>query len=48
MSFVSDRSAVTAVEYGMIAAITVLAIVAGATSLGHSTSGIFQHVQTNI
>ncbi len=41
LSFVKDTRAVTALEYGLIAAVIAAVMVLGATTLGTSLSGIF-------
>ena len=40
----SDDSGATAIEYGLIAALIAVAIIAGATSVGTSLSGTFNTV----
>ncbi|WP_312798003.1 Flp family type IVb pilin [Tianweitania sp.] len=42
--FAKDESGATAIEYGLIAALIALAIVAGATTLGGSLSEQFSFV----
>jgi pilus assembly protein Flp/PilA len=42
--FAKNESGATAIEYGLIAALIALAIVAGATALGNSLSGQFNYV----
>jgi pilus assembly protein Flp/PilA len=42
--FLKDESGATAIEYGLIAALVSVAIVAGATSLGSSLSATFKGV----
>ncbi|GHD15383.1 Flp family type IVb pilin [Tianweitania populi] len=42
--FAKDESGATAIEYGLIAALIALAIVAGATTLGGSLSNQFNYV----
>jgi pilus assembly protein Flp/PilA len=42
--FAKDESGATAIEYGLIAALIALAIVAGATTLGTSLSDLFNRV----
>ena len=46
--FAHDRSAATAVEYGLIAGLICLAIVLGATAIGTALNGIFQTVADTI
>lgn len=43
-----DRSGATAIEYGLIAALVAVAIVAGLTTLGTSLSGTFNNVATAV
>jgi len=42
--FVKDESGATAIEYGLIAALIALAIVAGATTLGENLSAQFTNI----
>ncbi len=42
--FLKDESGATAIEYGLIAALIALAIVAGATTLGHEISNQFNKI----
>lgn len=42
--FAKNESGATAIEYGLIAALIALAIVAGATTLGGSLSNQFNYV----
>ncbi len=44
MRFVKDESGATAIEYGLIAALIALAIVAGAGALGNSISDQFSRI----
>ena len=46
--FVKDESGATAIEYGLIAALIALAIVAGATSLGGALSNQFNFVADSL
>ena len=46
--FVSDESGATAIEYGLIASLISVAIVAGAKSLGTNVSGTFSNVAQNM
>jgi pilus assembly protein Flp/PilA len=46
--FVKDESGATAIEYGLIAALIALAIVAGATSLGSQISALFTRIGTKL
>jgi len=40
--FVRDRDGATAIEYGLIAALIGIALIAGATAVGGGINGIFQ------
>ena len=42
--FYKDESGATAIEYGLIAALIALAIVAGATTLGNEIGNLFNRV----
>jgi pilus assembly protein Flp/PilA len=42
--FLRDQSAATAIEYCMIAGLISLAIVGGATQIGHIVLGFFQSI----
>lgn len=42
--FIRNEEGVTAVEYGMIAALVAVAIIAGAGALGAGLDGFFQRV----
>jgi pilus assembly protein Flp/PilA len=44
----SDKSGATAIEYGLIAALVALAIVAGATALGTSLNTAFNNISTTL
>jgi pilus assembly protein Flp/PilA len=46
--FVKDESGATAIEYGLIAALIGVAIIAAATSLGSQLSKTFTTVSTKI
>ena len=46
--FLRDESAATAIEYGLIASLIAVAIIAGATALGTSLNSTFQSVSTSI
>lgn len=46
--FVKDESGATAIEYGLIAALIALAIVAGAGALGNSLSDMFDRISTDL
>lgn len=43
-----DRKGVTAVEYGLIAGLIAVAIIAAITTLGTNLSGLFQNVANNV
>lgn len=42
--FMRDEEGVTAIEYGLIAALIALAIIAGATALGGGLDALFQKI----
>lgn len=46
--FVKDESGATAIEYGLIAALIALAIVAGATKLGTALDGQFEFLSKEL
>ena len=46
--FVKDKSGATAIEYGLIAAIVGVGIIAGLGTLKNSLSGMFANVSTNL
>lgn len=46
--FVKDESGVTAIEYGLIAALIAVVIIAAVTTLGTSLSTKFNDIATNI
>ncbi|RWE38603.1 MAG: Flp family type IVb pilin [Mesorhizobium sp.] len=46
--FIRDESGATAIEYGLIAALIALAIVAGAGALGNSINAKFKAVGTTV
>ena len=46
--FMNDESGATAIEYGLIAALIAVGIIAAATTLGNSLSGIFNKVSTEL
>jgi len=46
--FLKDESGATAIEYGLIASLIALAIIAGATSLGTTLSNTFSHVASKM
>lgn len=43
-ALIADRKGATAVEYGLILALIVLAMLAGLTSLAEATTGLWNHV----
>lgn len=47
-TFLKDKSGVTAIEYGLIAALIGVAIIGGATALGGSLDDMFGSVDTKI
>lgn len=47
-NFVNDESGATAIEYGLIAALIAVAMIAGATSLGNSINDKFDDVATTL
>lgn len=47
-TFLRDESGATAIEYGLIAALIAVAIIAGATSVGTSLSTTFNTVSTSL
>lgn len=46
--FVKDESGATAIEYGLIAALISVAIIAGATTLGNTLSGVFNGLSNSM
>jgi pilus assembly protein Flp/PilA len=46
--FVNDESGATAIEYGLIAALIALAIIAGATTLGNALNTKFSDIATTL
>lgn len=44
----ADESGATAIEYGLIAALIALAIIAGASALGNSIGNLFGRVATDL
>ena len=42
--FIREEDGVTAIEYGLIAALVGVVIIAGATTLGTSLSGLFTYI----
>ncbi|QRX84719.1 Flp family type IVb pilin [Glaciimonas sp. PAMC28666] len=48
MKFLRDEDGVTAIEYGLIAGLVAIAIIAGATAIGTSLKGIFDAIGTKL
>lgn len=46
--FVADESGATAIEYGLIAALIAVAIIAGARTLGTTLSAKFSSIATTV
>ncbi|MDZ7822657.1 MAG: Flp family type IVb pilin [Ahrensia sp.] len=46
--FMNDESGATAIEYGLIAALIAVAIIAGATSLGSNLNAKFGAIATKV
>jgi pilus assembly protein Flp/PilA len=46
--FLKDESGATAIEYGLIAALVAVAIVAALTSLGSGLNGLFGKVNSDL
>lgn len=46
--FLKDESGVTAIEYGLIAALVGVAIIGGATALGGKLSKLFDDIGTKL
>lgn len=46
--FVRDESGATAIEYGLIAALIAVGIIAAATTLGGGLSGLFNKISTKL
>ncbi len=46
--FLKDESGATAIEYGLIAALISVAIIAGATTLGNTLSTTFQNISNKM
>jgi len=46
--FMKDESGATAIEYGLIAALISVALIAGATTLGNSLSTTFNSISTKM
>ena len=46
--FMNDESGATAIEYGLIAALIAVGIIAAATTLGGSLSDLFGRIETQL
>ena len=46
--FARDESGATAIEYGLIAALIAVGIIAAATTLGGSLAGLFNKISTKL
>jgi pilus assembly protein Flp/PilA len=46
--FAGDESGATAIEYGLIAALIAVGIIAAATTLGGSLAGLFNKIGTKL
>ena len=46
--FVKEESGATAIEYGLIAALISVALIAGATTLGTNLNNVFQNISTKM
>jgi pilus assembly protein Flp/PilA len=46
--FANDESGATAIEYGLIAALIAVGIIAAATTLGGSLSNVFNKITTKL
>ncbi len=46
--FAKDESGATAIEYGLLASLIAVAIIAGATALGTSLNSTFQGISSKI
>ena len=46
--FANDESGATAIEYGLIAALIAVGIIAAATTLGSSLSGLFDKISGHL
>lgn len=46
--FMNDESGATAIEYGLIAALIAVAIIAGATTLGTTLNAKFASIATSV
>ena len=47
-AFINDESGATAIEYGLIAGLVAVAIIAALTALGSSLDGLFTQVATTV
>ncbi len=47
-TFINDEAGVTAIEYGLIAALVAVGIIVGATALGGGLSGLFSKIATKL
>ena len=45
-AFAREEDGVTAIEYGLLAALIALGLIGGATALGNNLSGLFTHIST--
>jgi len=48
LNFWREESGATAIEYGLIAALIGVVIIAGITSTGSATEDMYQHISTTI
>ena len=48
VKFIKDESGATAIEYGLIAALIAVGIIAAATTLGGGLSGLFNKISTKL
>lgn len=46
--FFRDEEGVTAIEYGLIAALVGVAVIVGATALGTNLNGLFSYISTQV
>ena len=46
--FAADESGATAIEYGLIASLIAISIIAGASALGSQLSGSFNDIKTKV
>jgi pilus assembly protein Flp/PilA len=46
--FLKDETGATAIEYGLIASLIAIAVIAGASALGNSLSSSFNYIKTKI